>query len=151
MQRQGTFGWASRRAGRRMRPRGVIAAAAGLSLAAAAADAGTTYYHYDGLGRLVSVCDAASGKRIRYSYDANGNRTSWTVTTASCSANAAPVAVNDTVNGYFLVGTIPQGGNPAFVTPLDNDTDPDGDEIRITGASCMQLGVHSFRLRRLAS
>ena len=110
-----------------------LAAAAGglVLLMATAADAGTTYYHYDGLGRLVSVCDAASGKRIRYAYDANGNRTSWTVTTASCSANAAPVAVNDTLSGYFEYYQV------ITVDPLVNDSDPDGDSIHVVSASCL--------------
>ena len=114
-----------------------LAAAAGglVLLMATAADAGTTYYHYDGLGRLVSVCDAASGKRIRYAYDANGNRTSWTVTTASCSANAAPVAVNDTVPGQFEV-ELPS----APYDPTGNDSDPDGDSLRITSAICLSTG-----------
>ncbi len=119
------------------------AVAGGLVLlgATTAADAGTTYYHYDGLGRLVSICDAAAGKRIRYSYDADGNRTSWTVTTASCSANAAPVAVNDTIMGTFSVGS------PLVADVLANDTEPDGDELKISSANCVSSGCTVFITR----
>ncbi len=115
-----------------------VAACGLLLLVATTADAGTTYYHYDGRGRLVSLCDTASGKRIRYQYDNSGNRTSWTVTTAACSANTPPVAVNDAKTGPFSVGmSVP-------VDVLSNDSDADGDDLRIMSASCISSGCSVF-------
>ncbi len=94
----------------------------------------TVYYHYDSLGRLVSACYANLGKRFRYAYDAGGNRTSWTVTTASCSPNTPPVAVDDTRMGTFQVGS------PVPVDVLANDSDADGDDLTITAANCVSSG-----------
>jgi YD repeat-containing protein len=51
----------------------VLAVAAGLLLAATSAQAGTTTYKYDALGRVIEV-DYADGSIITYAYDAAGNR-----------------------------------------------------------------------------
>jgi YD repeat-containing protein len=52
----------------------VVIAAAGLVLAATSAQAGTTTYQYDALGRVVEV-DYPDGSVVQYTYDAAGNRT----------------------------------------------------------------------------
>ncbi len=51
-----------------------LVAIAGLMLAASAAQAGTTTYKYDALGRVVEV-DYPDGSIVQYTYDAAGNRT----------------------------------------------------------------------------
>jgi len=108
-------------------------------------------YKYDAIGRLVEVCNKTTNKKTTYEYDKADNRKHvrveyFTGCPAAVSAhgvaasdgaslppliiNSAPVPVNDTVTGSFLIGT------PVVVSPLLNDTDADGDSLSITSASC---------------
>jgi YD repeat-containing protein len=58
----------------------------------AAAQAGAITYVYDQLGRLKRVT-YPSGAVIEYSYDANGNRTAYTVTGSTNPPPASPTLV----------------------------------------------------------
>ena len=91
-------------------------------LLAGTAQAVDATYSYDALGRLVGVtysCSAANA----YAYDAAGNRTSASATTAS---GCPPVAVNDSVT----TGT----NTAATFDPRSNDSDPNGLALTITAA-----------------
>ncbi|HEX8379084.1 MAG TPA: RHS repeat domain-containing protein [Allosphingosinicella sp.] len=57
-----------------------------------AAEAGAIAYVYDQLGRLKRVT-YPSGAVIEYSYDANGNRTAYTVTGSTNPVPASPTLV----------------------------------------------------------
>lgn len=57
-----------------------------------AAQAGAIAYVYDQLGRLKRVT-YPSGAVIEYSYDANGNRTAYTVTGSTNPVPASPTLV----------------------------------------------------------
>ena len=104
-----------------MRRRIVAGLALLLGVSAASPVLADRAYQYDALGRVIKVTDAASGKTIRYHYDAAGNRTS----VIAADANTAPVAVNDTASAT--------AGASATLNPLANDTDADGDTLSITG------------------
>jgi len=74
-------------------------------------------YKYDALGRVTEV-DYPSGKSIKYSYDAAGNRTLVTSTGA-----APPVAVND--------GVLTPDGTAVTFDPKQNDSSPAGFTLAI--------------------
>jgi YD repeat-containing protein len=57
-----------------------------------AAEAGAVAYVYDQLGRLKRVT-YPSGAVIEYSYDANGNRTAYTVTGSTNPPPTSPIVV----------------------------------------------------------
>jgi YD repeat-containing protein len=59
----------------------VLAAVAGLFVAANPATADTITYTYDNLGRLASTYDATTGVTVTYTYDLNGNRMVQVITT----------------------------------------------------------------------
>lgn len=99
----------------------------------------TTVYDYDALGRVAKVCFVETARLITYNYDAAGNRTSVATTGTSCGTpppppNQPPVAVNDTKTASLIVS------NSIQVNVLSNDSDPDGDPLTITGASCVSSG-----------
>ncbi len=99
----------------------------------------TTVYDYDALGRVAKVCFVETARLITYNYDAAGNRTSVATTGTSCGTpppppNQPPVAVNDTKTASLIVH------NKVQVNVLSNDSDPDGDPLTITGASCVSSG-----------
>lgn len=97
----------------------------------------TTTYSYDVLGRVATVCFVESGRLITYSYDSAGNRTAIATTGTSCGGgttpppNQPPVAVDDTINLDLTVFDTVQ------VNVLANDSDPDGDSLTVTDATCV--------------
>lgn len=80
-------------------------------------------YTYDDHGRIKTVIYTGTGKKITYSYDKVGNRTSVVIT-----ANSPPTAVND-------VGASGAIYEDIDIYVLTNDTDPDGDTLTITDAT----------------
>ena len=72
--------------------RGVLAASVGLGLLSTAAQAGPITYVYDQLGRLKRIT-YPSGAVIEYSYDANGNRTAYSVTGSTNPPPSSPTLV----------------------------------------------------------
>lgn len=95
----------------------------------------TIYYGYDGLGRVTSVCYVESAKLVTYSYDAAGNRTASVTASTSCgAANQPPQAVDDVKSGTFY------NFDTVVVDVLLNDSDPDGDPLTITSATCVTSG-----------
>lgn len=97
-----------------------------------ALDAETIEYHYDVLGRVVKACYNTQAKRVKYVYDAAGNRV--TVSQAATCTAENPTAVDDDVFGQFATFT------GVTVNVLSNDSDPDGDTILVTQASCISGG-----------
>ncbi len=95
----------------------------------------TVYYGYDGLGRVTSVCYVESAKRVTYSYDASGNRTAKVTASTACGPpNQPPQAVDDVRSGTFY------NFDTVIVDVLLNDSDPEGDPLTITSASCVSSG-----------
>ena len=81
-------------------------------------------YHYDALGRLVTVEDVIIGNK-QYQYDPAGNRKEFIGQANEPVANTAPTARNDSVSV--------RGMYSAYrVNVLSNDTDVDGDQLTIT-------------------
>lgn len=77
-------------------------------------------YVYDDLGRLVSVT-LDDGTDITYQYDPAGNRT-------LVETNGIPTAVDDT-------GIQVDQDTPKSIDVLNNDSDPNGDDLLIAGAT----------------
>lgn len=100
----------------------------------------TTAYSYDALGRVATVCFVESSRLITYSYDDAGNRTAIATTGTSCAGgtvpppNQPPVANSDVKWGSYHVN------DWVRVNVLANDSDPDGDPLTITAASCISSG-----------
>ncbi len=116
-------------------------------------------YEYDAVGRLMcAIYTGTANKTLKYTYDDAGNRTKYEVITgtASCitgggstsggsttsggsstsggGSNSPPNAVNDTHMGSYDVF------EAVLVSVLANDSDPDGDALTITSASCISGG-----------
>lgn len=92
----------------------------------------TITYKYDGVGRVIAACYGTQNKHYAFHYDDAGNRTK--VVGAGSCFNTNPIAMNDNVSGsYFYYDVV-----DVFV--LTNDSDPDGDTITVTGASCVSSG-----------
>ncbi|MEM9494688.1 MAG: Ig-like domain-containing protein [Pseudomonadota bacterium] len=93
---------------------------------------------YDVLGRVVKVTETATGKSICYGYDGAGNRTNVRVATGAC--NGAPVFVADATVSMH----ISQYGKNVY--PLQNDTDPDNDPLKLLNVSApagLTITVHT--------
>lgn len=113
----------------RNRVRGLLVV---LCLCASLAPAGassTITYTYDQLGRITRV-DFAPNQFIVYSYDAAGNRT--TVTTSSAN-NSAPIAINDSVEVH-------ENAAKTF-DPRVNDTNPQNATLTITSQTAPAHGT----------
>lgn len=82
-------------------------------------------YQYDALGRLIGATHTSAGSVETYDYDAAGNRD--TVEVTGVSANQSPTATDDSLN---VTPNTPESFNPR-----NNDTDPDGDGLKISAAS----------------
>ena len=88
-------------------------------------------YKYDALGRLSSVL-YDDGKLVEYRYDAAGNRNTVLVNGNENGGNKSPVAKNDSASAVTWT--------PILISPLKNDSDPDGDALVI---SALGTGVGS--------
>jgi YD repeat-containing protein len=78
----------------------VTAMAVGLATVSAA-NAGTTTYKYDALGRVIQV-DYPDGARITYAYDAAGNRTRVVSTASPPSSATVKVVVLPLLGGVII-------------------------------------------------
>jgi YD repeat-containing protein len=96
----------------------------------AAAQAVSTTYGYDSLGRLISKSDTA-GNTAAYTYDPAGNRTQMSTVGAH-----APIANNDAVS--TLLNTA------VSFNPLTNDSDPDGVALSIKSIGTPAHGSATF-------
>src|SRR5262245_40126325 len=104
------------------------------------ADAASCFV-YDALGRIVEAT-YENGTKFTYSYDANGNRTTSSVTTGQtptcpepgyATENHSPNAVADTSTA-----------RPTITQAIDvraNDTEPDGDNMSISAVSTPAKGT----------
>jgi carbon monoxide dehydrogenase subunit G len=95
--------------------RGICAALVALALGLGAwpAQAGTTTYTYDALGRLTGSFNTATGIGVAYTYDAAGNRTQVVVGVQPVTASvSAIVAQNSSANPITLSLS---GGTPTSV------------------------------------
>lgn len=107
-----------------------------LCLSSSIAGAQTTVtYTYDELGRVKTATDSVNGDRA-YDYDAAGNRKTLVV---SVVGNRPPVAKNDSISVRPLY-------TPFILRPLLNDSDPDGDPLKISSFDASGLGVASAKL-----
>jgi len=89
---------------------------------------------YDSLGRVISVI-TDDGQQTRYVYDAAGNRTSFT--TSGTGVTKAPIAADDVL-------TYDYGSSLSPLTPLTNDSDPNGLTLSIVGIAPPQFGTATF-------
>lgn len=102
-----------------------------LSVAAIAITGGPSaaqVYHYDNLGRLISVERGATGSKTHrvYGYDEANNRLS--VSAGLGIGNLPPDAAND----EFTIGS---GAISFTLLPLVNDSDPNGDALTIVSVT----------------
>ena len=86
----------------------------------------TTTYSYDAQGRLTAVDDSIIGD-ITYDYDDAGNLIDRTVGAGGGNSNSPPTCPAPYFAIVFNV-------NHAFVSPLGECSDPDGDTLIITAA-----------------
>lgn len=115
----------------------VVAVALTGSVMAAPARADTTYT-YDALGRLSSVT-YDDGRRVTYTYDPAGNRTTHYVeNTLAPPTNQPPIAVGDAL-------TVDQSTSwSRMFDPRVNDSDPNADALSITARTNGALGTVSI-------
>jgi YD repeat-containing protein len=94
-----------------------------------AGSASAESYNYDDLGRLISVT-LDDGTVVTYKYDPAGNRT-------SVATVGMPTAVDDT-------GVQVDLNTPKSIDVLDNDSDPNGDQLSITAVTPPTNGTASI-------
>ena len=80
-----------------------------------------TDYAYDKLGRLTSACYDGASTRIAYQYDAAGNRSQVTASSAPCSATFS-VGNASITEGSALAFTVSRGGLIAGVNAINYAT-----------------------------
>ena len=94
--------------------------------------AGVTHT-YDALGRIIAV-RYDDGKTILYQYDAAGNRTQQVISTST--GNRPPVTVPDSIN-------LNENATSVSITPLANDSDPDGNPLTLSSVASGIYGTVS--------
>jgi len=107
--------------------RSALAGAALCALLVGAAQAETTQYTYDALGRVISAIDQ-SGKKVSYTYDSAGNRTR--VSNGQEYTEIIPTAFSSSSNagttGLSVAGALPDGdyASLASIHATQTETNP---------------------------
>lgn len=115
---------------------------ASLSMATPSLAQVTTTYTYDAQGQLKTVVRPA--RTTAYSYDAAGNRIKFELTQPMSLAISAGSDATAGADGVAAVNHFPiangdqvvvRPGETVVISPLANDSDPDGDALTITSVS----------------